>query len=62
MTTKPIDDKMNKERVRDQDLIKAEMAMQRAARKAREKALRIGAGVIIIKDGKIVEECPEQAD
>ena len=33
--------------------------MQRAAQKAREKAGRTGAGVVVLKDGGIVEECPE---
>jgi len=41
---------------RDPDFIKAEAAMLRAARKAREKAKRVGAGVIILQDGHIVEE------
>jgi LDH2 family malate/lactate/ureidoglycolate dehydrogenase len=41
---------------RDPDLVKAEIAMQRAAQKAREKAKRTGAGVVVVKDGGIVEE------
>lgn len=41
---------------RDPDFIKAEVAMLRAARKAREKAKRVGAGVVVLKDGHIVEE------
>lgn len=41
---------------RDPDFIKAEAAMLRAAGKAREKAKRVGAGVVVLKDGHIVEE------
>ena len=48
-----------KDKKRDYDLIKAEIAMQRAAQKAREKAKRTGAGVMVVKDGGIVEERPE---
>lgn len=43
---------------RDPDLVKAEIAMQRAAQKAREKAKRTGAGVVVVKDGAIIEESP----
>jgi hypothetical protein len=45
-----------KDRKRDPDFIKAEIAMQRAAQKAREKAKRVGTGVMVLKQGKIVEE------
>jgi hypothetical protein len=48
-----------KPKQRDPDFIKAEIAMQRAAQKAREKARRVGAGVAILKDGTIVEEQPD---
>jgi hypothetical protein len=48
-----------KKKIRDPDFITAEAAMQRAAQKAREKAGRTGAGVIVLKDGGIVEERPE---
>jgi len=41
---------------RDPDFIKAEIAMQRAAQKAREKAKRVGSGVAVLREGKIVEE------
>ena len=41
---------------RDSDFIKAEAAMQRAALKAREKAKRVGSGVVVLKEGRIVEE------
>ena len=37
-------------------LVAAEIAMKRAAHKAREKARKVGAGVVVMKDGQIVEE------
>lgn len=43
-------------RKRDPDMAAAEIAMKRAARKAREKASRVGTGVVVLKDGQIVEE------
>ncbi|MEW6519188.1 MAG: hypothetical protein AB1461_07210 [Thermodesulfobacteriota bacterium] len=58
MSAKAIDPEQ-KDRKRDPDFIKAEIAMQRAAQKAREKARRVGAGVAVLKDGKIVEEQPD---
>lgn len=45
-----------KDKKRDPDFIMAEIAMQRASQKAREKARRAGGGVAVIKDGGIVEE------
>jgi hypothetical protein len=48
-----------KKKVRDPDFIHAEAAMQRAVQKAREKAGRTGTGVVVLKDGGIVEERPE---
>jgi hypothetical protein len=41
---------------RDPDLIGAEAAMKRAARKARERARQAGIGVVVMKNCKIVEE------
>jgi hypothetical protein len=41
---------------RDPDLAAAEVAMKRAARKARERAKQMGSGVAVLRDGKIVEE------
>lgn len=49
-------------RTRDPDFVNAEIALRRAAKKAREKAKRIGRGVIVLKDGKIVEERLEKND
>lgn len=48
-----------KNKKRDPDFITAEIAMQRASRKAREKARRAGGGVVVVKDGGIVVERPE---
>lgn len=45
-----------KKKTRDPDFITAEAAIQRAAQKASEKAGRTGAGVVVLKDGRIVEE------
>lgn len=41
---------------RDPDLANAEIAMQRAARKAREIARKTGIPVVFLKDGEIMEE------
>ena len=41
---------------RDPDLAAAEIAMKRAAQRARERAKRIEAGVVVLKDNHIVEE------
>ena len=38
------------------DLAAAEIAMKRAALKARERARQVGSGVAVLRDGKIVEE------
>ena len=41
---------------RDPDLAAAEIAMKRAAANARQKAKQVGAGVVLWKDGQVVEE------
>ncbi len=41
---------------RDPDLVAAEIAMKRAAMKARQRAKQVGAGVTVLKDGNIVED------
>ena len=41
---------------RDPDLAAAEIAMKRAAQRARERARQVDSGVVILKDGQIVEE------
>ncbi|ADJ27171.1 hypothetical protein [Nitrosococcus watsonii] len=55
MSHQPVDSgKKNKRR--DPDLAAAEIAMKRAAEKARQRAREVGAGVVVWKDGRIVEE------
>jgi LDH2 family malate/lactate/ureidoglycolate dehydrogenase len=49
-----------KNKKRDPDLASAEVAMKRAAQKARERARQVGAGVVILRDGKIVEELQDK--
>ena len=49
-------------RKRDPDFINAEIALKRAALKARELARQAGIGVIVLQDGKIMEERLEQED
>ncbi|MBZ0263494.1 hypothetical protein K8I28_02385 [bacterium] len=44
------------QRMRDPDLAAAEIAMKRAAKKAQQKASRLGTGVVVWKDGRVVEE------
>jgi hypothetical protein len=41
---------------RDPDLAAAEIAMKRAAAKARERAQQTGSGIAVWKDGRVVEE------
>ena len=48
-------------RQRDPDFVKAEAAMKRASMTARERARKFGLGVIIIKEGQVVEECSDGA-
>ncbi len=50
----------NKKKERDPDFVNAEIALQRAARKARQRALQAGVGVIVFQDGRIIEERPEK--
>jgi hypothetical protein len=49
----------NNEKQRDPDFINAEIAMKRAAQKARKRALQAGIGVMVYRDGRIIEEKPE---
>jgi LDH2 family malate/lactate/ureidoglycolate dehydrogenase len=55
MSSQPVQNGKDSKK-RDPDLAAAETAMKRAARKAREKAKKVGAGVVIWKDGHLVEE------
>jgi LDH2 family malate/lactate/ureidoglycolate dehydrogenase len=47
------------EKKRDPDFINAEIALKRAVRKARQRAQQAGVGVIVLQDGKIMEERPD---
>ena len=47
----------NNESTRDPDLVGSEIALRRAARRAREQARHSTGYVVVYKDGKIVEEC-----
>lgn len=55
---------MNKQtsqsRKRDPDLIHAEVAIKRAAIKARELAQKSGTAIITIKNGKLHEDYPSK--
>lgn len=53
-------DVSEKQKERDLDLINAEVALKRAAQKARQRAGQSGIGVVVVEDGKIVEERPER--
>ncbi len=50
------------EKKRDPDFINAEIALKRAARKARQRALQAGVGIIVLQDNRIVEEIPDHGD
>jgi LDH2 family malate/lactate/ureidoglycolate dehydrogenase len=43
---------------RDPDLINAEIALHRAAQRARDKARAQGVAVVYVQDGKIIKEYP----
>jgi hypothetical protein len=49
-------DASKKGKTRDPDLAAAEIAMKRAAQKARERAIQMGSGVTVLRDGKIIVE------
>ena len=49
----------DKKRERDPDFVNAEIALKRAGQKARLRALQAGVGVIVIQDGRIIEERPD---
>lgn len=54
MTAKPEAHGSLKER--DRDMVNAEVALKRAALRAREKAKGVGRGVFIWKDNRVVED------
>jgi len=51
----------DQKRERDPDFVNAEIALKRAAQKARLRALQAGIGVIVVQDGRIIEERPDKA-
>jgi pyrimidine deaminase RibD-like protein len=55
-------DYLNKKRERDPDFVNAEIALNRAAKRARQRAKEAGIGVIVLKDGQIVEERTDDSD
>lgn len=55
MSHRPVESNQEKTK-RDPDLVSAEVAMIRAAKKARQKARQVGAGVMVWKNGQVVEE------
>jgi hypothetical protein len=50
----------HKSEERDPDIVNAEVALRRAARKARERAKRAGLKIPVYRDGQIVEEWPDE--
>jgi len=48
-------DSRKESKKRDPDMVSAEIAMKRAAAKARQKAYQVGAGVVVWKDGRVIE-------
>lgn len=50
------DGKKNQELQRDPDMVNADIALRRAAKRAREQARHAAGYVVIYQDGKIVEE------
>ncbi|MBI9076599.1 MAG: hypothetical protein JEZ02_14425 [Desulfatibacillum sp.] len=57
--TEQSQDSPQRRKERDPDLAGVEAALIRAGKRARERARQAGIGVIVMKDGKIVEEFPE---
>ncbi len=49
-----------KKKGRDPDLVNAETALKRAAKRAREQAQKAGIGVIVLRNGRIVEDLDGQ--
>lgn len=52
----------NQIKERDPDFVNAEIALKRAAKRARQRARQAGIGVIVMQDGKIMEEQTDHAD
>jgi hypothetical protein len=60
--TKEASSPKDKPKERDPDIAASEAALIRAGRRAREKARQAGVGVIIMRDGHIVEEFPDSSE
>ena len=58
MGLKKVDSNDDKKQ-RDPDFVNAEIAMKRAALKARQRAMQAGIGVMVYRDGRIIEEQPD---
>lgn len=58
MSSKELDSNADGKK-RDPDFINAEIAIKRAVLKARQQAQQAGIGVIVLQDGKIMEERPD---
>ena len=61
MSARPCEPAKDKKE-RDPDFVNAEIALQRAAQRARRRARQAGIGVVVMKDGKIVEEISNHAE
>jgi LDH2 family malate/lactate/ureidoglycolate dehydrogenase len=51
-----------KDKERDPDFVNAEIALKRAAKRARKRARQAGIGVIVMQDGRIIEERSDNTD
>ena len=47
---------------RDPDLVGAEIALRRAAKRVRRRAAETGSAVVVVRDGKVVWEKPESEE
>lgn len=53
---------MSAEQHRDEESQGVEAALSRAAKQARERARQTGTGIVVIRDGKLVQEVPPPDD
>ncbi|MXX37751.1 MAG: hypothetical protein F4Z85_06670 [Gemmatimonadetes bacterium] len=56
MTTQKQEHQETTEKQRDPDFVGAEIALHRAAKRARRRAMETGGAVAVFKDGKVVWE------
>jgi hypothetical protein len=54
--SKPTIDSGKDNEKRDPDFAAAEIAMKRAAAKARQRAAQVGTGIVVWKDGRVVRD------